>query len=66
MGNSNMKLNAKFNTPQIIFTAAFAATILTVVSSFIEWDKSIYTGLFAGIITIVGGVFSKIIFKDEN
>ena len=65
MGKSNMKLNAKFNTPQIIFTAAFAATILTVVS-FVEWDKSIYTGLFAGIITIVGAVFSKIIFKGEN
>ena len=62
MGKSNMKLN----TPQIIFTAAFAATILTVASSFVEWDKSIYMGLLAGIITIVGGVFAKIIFKDEN
>ena len=61
-----MKLNAKLNTPQIIFTSAFAATILTIISSFVEWDKSIYMGLLAGIITIVGGVFAKIIFKDEN
>lgn len=61
-----MKLNAKLNTPQIIFTSAFVATILTIVSFFVEWDKSIYMGLLAGIITIVGGVFAKIIFKDEN
>ena len=61
-----MKLNAKLNTPQIIFTSAFAATILTIVSSFVEWDKSIYMGFLAWIITIVGGVFAKIIFKDEN
>ena len=61
-----MKLNAKLNTPQIIFTSAFAATILTIVNSFVEWDKSIYMGLLAGIITMVGGVFAKIIFKDEN
>ena len=61
-----MKLNAKLNTPQIIFTSAFAATILTVVSSFIEWDKSIYSSLFAGIVTIVGAAFAKIIFKEET
>ncbi|QFK72397.1 hypothetical protein F7984_14675 [Pradoshia sp. D12] len=61
-----MKLNAKLNTPQIIFTSAFVATILTVVDSFVDWDKSIYRGLFAGIMTIVGAVFAKIIFKDEN
>ena len=61
-----MKLNAKLNTPQIIFTSAFAATILTIISSFVEWDKSIYMGLLAGIITMVGEAFAKIIFKDEN
>lgn len=61
-----MKLNAKLNTRQIIFTSAVAAIILTVVNSFIEWDKSIYTGLFAGIMTFVVAVFAKIIFKDEN
>ncbi|MGE7601295.1 hypothetical protein ACQKL5_02205 [Peribacillus sp. NPDC097675] len=61
-----MKLNAKLNTAQIIFTSAFTATILTVVTSFVEWDKSIYTGLFAGIMAMVGAVLAKIIFKEEH
>jgi hypothetical protein len=56
----------KLNTPQIIFTSAFVATIVTVASSFIEWDKQIYTGIFAGITTIVGAVIAKIIFKDKS
>lgn len=56
----------KLNTPQIIFTSAFVATIVTVASSFIEWDKQIYAGIFAGISTLVGAVFAKIIFKDNN
>ncbi|MBT2701185.1 hypothetical protein J7E79_28285 [Bacillus sp. ISL-40] len=56
----------KLNKPQIIFTSAFVATIVTVASSFIEWNKQIYAGIFAGITTIVGAVFAKMIFKDKN
>ena len=36
------------------------------VDSFVEWDKAIYAGLFAAIMTFVGEAFAKIIFKDEN
>lgn len=61
-----MKINARFSTPQIIFTAAFVATIQTFVTPFAEWDKSVYTALFAGILFIVGAGVAKIIFKDEN
>ncbi len=61
-----MRLKAKLNTAQIIFTSVFVATILTVVDSFTEWDKSIYKGLFAGIMTIIGALFAKFIFKDQN
>ncbi len=61
-----MRLKTKLNTAQIIFTSVFVATILTVVDSFTEWDKSIYKGLFAGIMTIVGALFAKFIFKDQN
>lgn len=61
-----MKLNVELNTPQIIFPSVVAATMLTVVNYFVEWDKSIYTGLFAGIIIFIGAVFAKIILKDKN
>lgn len=66
MGNSNMKLNTKLNTPQILLTAAFVATAVTIVDSFAEWDKAIYEGLLAAVMTFVGAAFAKIIFKDEN
>ena len=59
-------LNTKATIPQIIFSSAFVATVLTVVDSYVEWDKSIYSGLFAGLMTLVGFVFAKTIFKDEN
>lgn len=56
----------KLNTPQIIFASAFVGTIVTIVSYFVEWDKSIYAGLFAGIMAIVGAVFAKIIFLEKK
>lgn len=56
----------KLNTPQIVFTSAFVATIVTVVNSYIEWDKQIYAGIFAGITTIIAAVFSKLIFKEMD
>ena len=61
-----MILNTKATIPQIIFSSAIVATILTVVDSYVEWDKSIYAGLFAGLMTLVCIVFAKTIFKGEN
>ena len=59
-------LNTKATIPQIIFLSAFVATVLTVVDLYVEWDRSIYAGLFAGLMTLIGIVFAKIIFRDEN
>lgn len=61
-----MKFNARLNTVQIIFASAFFATVVTIANSFIEWDNQIYAGVFAGITTIIGAVFAKVIFKEEN
>ena len=59
-------LNTKATIPQIIFLSAFVATVLTVVDLYVEWDRSIYAGLFAGLMTLIGIIFAKIIFRDEN
>ncbi|MCM3729864.1 hypothetical protein M3226_30535 [Neobacillus cucumis] len=60
-----LNINKKLSIPQIIFTAFFVATFMTVSDSFIEWDNSIYHGIYAGILSIVGGVIAKVIFKDK-
>ncbi|MBM7602449.1 hypothetical protein JOC75_000419 [Metabacillus crassostreae] len=61
-----MKFNARLNTVQIIFTSAFFATVVTIANSFIEWDNQNYSGIFAGITTIIGAAFAKVIFKEKN
>jgi hypothetical protein len=60
-----LNINKKLSIPQILFTAFFVATSITVSDSFIEWDKPIYHGIYAGVLFIVGVVFAKVIFKDK-
>lgn len=60
-----LNINKKLSIPQILFTAFFVATLITVSDSFIEWDKPIYHGIYAGALFIVGVVIAKVIFKDK-
>lgn len=64
-GKIVLKINKKLSIPQILFTAFFVATLITVSDSFIEWDKPIYHGIYAGVLFIVGVVIAKVIFKDK-
>ena len=56
----------KLNTQQLLFTGFFAATVMTVFNSTINWDKRIYAGAIAFIITIVGSALSKMFIKDKD
>ena len=64
MGMERLKM--RLNTPQVLFMAFFAATIITISSYIVDWDKRIYAGIFAFIATFVSGIFAKILFKDKN
>jgi uncharacterized transporter YbjL len=54
----------KLNTLQILFVGIFAATIITVTESYINWDKPLYAGIFAGVITLLVAFLSTKIIKD--
>jgi len=56
----------KLNTQQLLFTGFFAATVMTVFNSTINWDKRIYAGAIAFIITIAGAALSKMFIKDKD
>lgn len=56
--------NTKLSIPQILFSAAFAATILTISSSLVLWDNGIIEFVFAFLVFMVGVAISKMIFKD--
>ena len=58
-------LSAKLTLPQLLFTAAFSATILTIVHSLTEWSNSVFEFLFAFLVFWIGVVVSRLIFKEE-
>ncbi|TDL76161.1 hypothetical protein [Peribacillus frigoritolerans] len=60
------KLKMKLNIPQVILMSFFAATVVTISNSLIDWDKKIYAGIFAGLTTIVGGILAKVIIRDKD
>ncbi|MGG4489861.1 hypothetical protein [Metabacillus idriensis] len=60
------KLKMKLNLPQIILMSVFAATVVPISNSLIDWDKRIYAGIFAGLTTIVGGLMAKVIIRDND
>lgn len=57
--------NSKLSTPQVLFSAAFAATILTIFSSMANWQSEVIKFVFAFVVFMVGVMISKMIFKDE-
>jgi uncharacterized transporter YbjL len=60
------KLKMKLNIPQIILMCVFAATVVTISNSLIDWDERIYAGIFAGLTTIIGGLLAKVIIRDND
>jgi hypothetical protein len=65
-GKGMERLKMRLNTPQVLFMAFFSATIITISSYIVEWDKRIYAGIFAFITTFLGGILAKIFFKDKD
>ncbi|AQQ53155.1 hypothetical protein B0X71_08670 [Planococcus lenghuensis] len=57
--------NSKLSIPQVLFSAAFAATILTIFSSMADWENRVIKFVFAFMVSMGGVMISKIIFKDE-
>ncbi len=46
-------MNMKLTFPQILLAAAVVATVMTVADLFIDWEKRIYAGIFAFILTVI-------------
>ena len=55
----------KLSTPQVLFSATFAATILTIFSSMADWQNEVIKFVFAFVVFMVRVMISKRIFKDE-
>ncbi|TDL82426.1 hypothetical protein [Peribacillus frigoritolerans] len=60
------KFKMKLNIPQAILMGFFAATVITISNSYIDWDNRIYAGIFAGLTIIVCGILSKIIIRVKD
>ena len=58
-------LRERLKIREAIFVGLFLATVLIVTDMFVDWDKSIYKGLYAGIVYLVGVVLAKMIFKNR-
>lgn len=58
------RFNSKLSAPQVLFSAAFAATVLTILTSMADWDNGVIKFAFAFVVFMVGVMISKMIFKD--
>jgi uncharacterized membrane protein YjjP (DUF1212 family) len=59
------RFKRKVNISQIIFMAAFSATVNTILSSYIDWDNRLIAAIISGLVTFIGGILALIFIKND-